>query len=49
MPLRVASNDLPFVAGAWVGLTMAPLAISAAWVGATWGLVTAMGRTVIDG
>ena len=44
-PLREASLDLPFLAGAWLGLALAPFALSAAWAGAGWAVMDATTRT----
>ena len=41
-PLRAASLGLPFLAGAWMGLALAPLAIGAAWLGTTCAVIDAI-------
>ena len=46
-PLRTIADEFPFLAGAWIGVALAPLAITAVILGTSVAVIDALARIVV--
>ena len=47
-PLRMISHEFPLFAGAWIGVALAPLALTAVVLGTTVAMVDALSRIAVE-
>jgi len=46
-PLRVVAGEFPLLAGAWIGVALAPLAVAAVFLGTSVAVMDALSRVVV--